>query len=190
MQRYRFSAHSAWPQTTSNVWQPCRAPTCCPGIAWFAGGARRARSGGTHAAWAMQTEAMARSRREGSACSGVRARLENAALLHHGTGLTGTSGSCYIEYARSCLKRIEAAGALVALLALLYPPARAARTEAAVTACWSCTGVPGRQAQAEHAASLLTSTVCAATTSRLQCRWSLLSSYVVVVECSKLNNAR
>ena len=81
MQRYRSSAHSAWPQTTSNVWQPCRAPTCCPGIAWFAGGARRARSGGTHAAWAMQTEAMARSRREGSACSGVRARLENAAPL-------------------------------------------------------------------------------------------------------------
>ncbi len=31
--------------------------------------------GGTHAAWAMQTEAMARSRREGSACSGVHARL-------------------------------------------------------------------------------------------------------------------
>ena len=83
MQRYRSSAHSAWPQTTSNVWQPCRAPTCCPGIAWFAGGARRARNGGTHAAWAMQTEAMARSRREGSACSGVRARLENASLLYH-----------------------------------------------------------------------------------------------------------
>jgi hypothetical protein len=43
MQRYRSSAHSAWPQTTSNVWQPCRAPTCCPGIAWFTGGRRAQR---------------------------------------------------------------------------------------------------------------------------------------------------
>ena len=184
MQRYRFSAHSAWPQTTSNVWQPCRAPTCCPGIAWFAGGARRARSGGTHAAWAMQTEAMARSRREGSACSGVRARLENAAPLpRHWQAAHAISNT---RAPASSALRLP----LLAPLAPLFPPARAARAEAAAAACWSCTGVPGRQAQAEHAASLLTSTVCAATTSRLQCRWSLLSSYVVVVECSKLNNAR
>ena len=26
---------SVRPQTTSKVWQPCRAPTCCPGLAWF-----------------------------------------------------------------------------------------------------------------------------------------------------------
>ena len=44
-----------------------------------------------------------------------------------------------------------------------------------------------KASKAEHAASLLTSTVSATTSRRL---WALLSSYVVVVECSKLNNAR
>ena len=96
------------------------------------------------------------------------------------------SGSCYIEYARSCLKRIEAADASTAGTTVSPGARRACRG----CCCWSCHAVPGRQAQAEHAASLLTSTVCAATTSRLQCRLALLSSYVVVVECSKLNNAR
>ena len=183
MQRYRSSAHGAWPQTTSNVWQPCRAPTCCPGIEWFAGVCRRrARRHSCSLGNANRGHGSIKERRKRML---GRARApENAALLPRHWPYW-QAAQCYIEYARSCLKRIEAAAAAGTTVS---PGARRARR--GCCCCWSCHAVPGRQAQAEHAASLLTSTVCAATTSRLQCRWALLSSYVVVVECSKLNNAR
>ena len=122
-------------------------------------------------------------------------------MLHyyttHGTGHTAKQAAHAISNTRapaSSALRLPLLAPL-ALLALLFLPARAARAEAATAADGpAMLYQPGRQAQAEHCC-LVTDfdglTVCAATTSRrLQCRWSLLSSYVVVVECSKLNNAR
>ena len=82
MQRYRSSAHSAWPQTTSNVWQPCRAPTCCPGIAWFAGAVRRAQRRRRHSCGlgnANRGHGSIKERRK-RMLGRARARLENAAL--------------------------------------------------------------------------------------------------------------
>ena len=151
MQRYRSSAHSAWPQTTSNVWQPCRAPTCCPGIAWFAGAVRRAQRRRRHSCGlgnANRGHGSIKERRK-RMLGRARARLENAALLYHARHwpYCQASGSCYIEYARSCLKRIEAAAAGTAGTAgtTVSPGARRAR-RGCYCCCWSCHAVPARQA--------------------------------------------
>ena len=79
----------------------------------------------------------------------ARARLENAALLSRHTGHTAKQAAHAISNTRAPASSALRLPLLLAPLALLYLPARAARAEAAATGP-AMLYQPGRQAQAEH----------------------------------------